>query len=88
MMHLVLSGKRNLQVQKRKKKENLELQVRLTEPLLREYTTVHQEEEPVLLEGVQVPVGEDKSVLTEVLGAPDEELRAQNPEGLPVQEED
>ena len=88
MMHLVLSGKRNLQVQERKKRGNLELQVLLTGPLLQEYTTVHQEEVPVLVEGVQVPVGEDKSVLTEVLGALDEELRAQDPEGLPVQEED
>ena len=88
MMHLVLSGKRNLQVQERKKKENLELQVRLTEPLLREYTTIHQEEEPVLSEGVQVLVGEVKIVLTEVQGAQEEELPAQDPGGLLVQEED
>ena len=87
-MHLVLSGKRNLQVQGRKKKENQELQVRLTEPLLREYTTVHQEEEPVLLEGVQVRVGEVKIVLTEVQGVQGEELLAQDPGGLLVQEED
>ena len=88
MMHLVLSGKRNLQVQERKKKENLELRARLTEPLLREYTTIHQEEEPVLSEGVQVLVGEVKIVLTEVQGAQDEELPALDQGGLLVQEED
>ena len=87
-MHSVLSGKRNLQVQGRKKKENQELQVRLTEPLLLEYTTVHQEEEPVLSEGVQVRVGEVKIVLTEVQGVQGEELPAQDPGGLLVQEED
>ena len=87
-MHLVLSGKRNLQVQGRKKRGNLELQVRLTEPLLLEYTTIHQEEEPVLSEGVQVLVGEVKIVLTEVQGAQDEELPALDQGGLLVQEED
>lgn len=100
MMPLVLSGK-SLPVQERRIRRNPELQALRTEPLLREFITVHHEEEPVLVEEVQVPVGEDivlgaealllgshNSVLTEVLEAQDEELLAQGPEGLQVREED